>query len=240
MNFFLKQLYNLKNLYEKDSLFFLYLLFILCPLTFILSIISSKLNFFFIFQSIIDIVSSIFIINSFFENAEPHYLLGTTKNNELALVLTGLSYVIYFFEVMARKNKNYYVIILHLLPGYIGITYILYIHQCGGLIARLLIDGFDYILRIIEHITKFRYTYIIDDIGEIYFFIFRTCFYSIYSVYGCFVMISYWDYIDKVLFVLYIIWISFYLYVHIYLFWKRTRIRFRQIYYKLIQKEKIV
>ena len=185
-------------------------------------------------------MSSIFIINSFFENAEPHYLLGTTKNNELALVLTGLSYVIYFFEVMARKNKNYYVIILHLLPGYIGITYILYIHQCGGLIARLLIDGFDYILRIIEHITKFRYTYIIDDIGEIYFFIFRTCFYSIYSVYGCFVMISYWDYIDKVLFVIYIIWISFYLYVHIYLFWKRTRIRFRQIYYKLIQKEKIV
>ena len=83
MNFFLKQLYNLKNLYEKDSLFFLYLLFILCPLTFILSIISSKLNFFFIFQSIIDIVSSIFIINSFFENAEPHYY--KTKKVEIKL-----------------------------------------------------------------------------------------------------------------------------------------------------------
>ena len=97
----------MKNLYEQDSLFFLYLLFILSPLTFILSIISIKLNFFFIFKYSISIAASIFIINSFFENAEPHYLLGTTKNNELALVLTGLSYIIYSFEVMARKNKNY-------------------------------------------------------------------------------------------------------------------------------------
>ena len=115
----------------------------------------------------------------------------------------------------------------------------LYIHQCGGIIVRLLFDSIDYTLQNFDYMTDFKYTDTVDDLEEIAFFVLRVCYYSVLGVYGIFVMMKHWDYINKILFVLYSIWILNVLNEHLYLgFWKSNRFRLKEIYKKWFKGKK--
>jgi hypothetical protein len=129
---------------------------------------------------------------------------------------------------------------MHHIPAYLGIAYMLYAHQCGGIIIRFLFDSIDYTLQLFDYVTELKYTDTLDDLGEIAFFVLRACYYSILGVYGIYVMICYWSFIDKILFVLYVIWTINALYEHLYLgFYLKNRFRLVEIYYKWVKGKKI-
>ncbi len=173
-----------------------------------------------------------------FQDSQPHYLLGMTKFQEIILFCVGISYVIDAADIIKSYQETNNPIDLntlkfHHIPGYIGIAYMLYAHQCGGIIVRFLFDSVDYTLQLLDIITEEKYTEILDDLQEIAFFILRACYYSMLGIYGIYIMICHWDFIDKILFILYVIWTLYVLYEHIYLgFVLKNRFRLKEIYYK--------
>ena len=180
-----------------------------------------------------------------FQDSQPHYLLGMTKFQEIILFCVGISYVIDAADIIKSYQETNNPIDLntlkfHHIPGYIGIAYMLYTHQCGGIIVRFLFDSVDYTLQLLDIITEEKYTEILDDLQEIAFFILRACYYSILGIYGIYIMICYWSFIDKILFILYSIWTLNVLYEHLYLgFFLKNRFRLIEIYSKWIKGKAI-
>ena len=164
-----------------------------------------------------------------------------TKFQEIILLSIGIVYVIYSSKIIIsyQEQKNQIALkslILHHIPGYIGIAYMLYTHQCGGIIIRLSFDCVDYTLQLLNILTEKKYKEILNDLEEIAYFILRTCYYSILGIYGIYIMICYWNFIDKILFIFYTIWTLYYLYSHIYLgFYLKKRFILVEIYYKWIK-----
>ena len=230
---------------EKNSLFLYYLFIFLSPFAIIFGVYFRKWKhrYFILFSECL--ITLIFLTIACFEDSEPHYLLGMTKFQERILFLVGISYVVDSTDIIlsykeTKSTIDIYTLLMHHIPGYIGILFMLYIHQCGGIIVRLLFDSVDYTFQMFDFMTEFKYTETMDDLGEIAFFILRVCYYSILSVYGIFVMIKNWDFINKILFILYIIWCLNVLNEHLYLgFWKKNRFRLKGIYDKWINKKKI-
>ena len=180
-----------------------------------------------------------------FQDSEPHYLLGMTKFQEIILFLVGISYIIDSIDIILsyKETKNtidIYTLLMHHIPGYIGILFMLYVHQCGGIIVRLLFDCVDYTFQMFDYATELKYTETMDDLEEIAFFVLRVCYYTMLGFYGIFVMVKHWDFINKILFILYVIWNLAVLNEHIYLgFWKKNRFRMVEIYEKWIKKKNI-
>lgn len=176
-----------------------------------------------------------------FQDSQPHYLLGMTKFQEIILFCVGISYVIDAADIIKSYQETNNPIDLntlkfHHIPGYIGIAYMLYTHQCGGIIVRFLFDSVDYTLQLLDYITEEKYTETLDDLQEIAFFILRACYYSILGIYGIYIMICHWNFIDKILFILYLIWTLYVLYEHLYLgFFLKNRFRLMEIYSKWIK-----
>ncbi|KAL7714571.1 TLC domain-containing protein [Entamoeba marina] len=171
------------------------------------------------------------------EDSEPHYLLGMTSLQEFILFICGVSYVyemtdhIYGLAETGTTFETKYELV-HTLPGYIGILFMLYVEQCGGIIIRLLLDS----------LMSDRYYYVLDDIEEIMFFVSRVCWYSLLSVYGIIVMVLHWDFINKILFVMYCIWTIYVLYDHGYqCFWRTRRHNLYNMYerYRIYLRQKM-
>ena len=226
---------------ENNSLFFFYLFLILSPMAVVFGIKLRKFknkNYFLFFEYIFIFIC---LIIASFQDSEPHYLLGITKFQEGILLLVGMDYVIDSTDIIetykeTKKSIGLHVLKMHHIPAYIGIAYILYVRQCGGIIIRLLFDSFGYILHILNFVTKFKYKETLSDLQEIAFFALRVCYYSIFGVYGIYIMIFYWSFIDKILFIFYVIWTLIVLYEHIYRgFILKNRFRLKKIYYKWIR-----
>jgi hypothetical protein len=168
-----------------------------------------------------------------------------SKFQEMILFCVGISYVVDSTDIiLSYKETNNPIdlntLMLHHIPGYIGIGYMLYAHQCGGIIVRFLFDCVDYTLQLLDYVTETKYTELLDDLQEIAFFILRVCYYSTLGIYGIYIMICYWSFIDKILFTLYVIWTLYVLYEHIYLgFCLKNRFRLVEIYYKWIKGKEI-
>ena len=112
-----------------------------------------------------------------------------TKFQETILFFVGISYVIDSTDIIlsykeTKKTIDIYTLLMHHIPGYIGILFMLYIHQCGGIIIRLLFDSVDYMFQLFDFMTELKYTDTMDDLGEIAFFVLRVCYYSILGIYG--------------------------------------------------------
>ena len=200
-------MYFFEFLMETNSLFLFYAFIILSPFAIIFGIYFRKWKnrYFFLFLECI--ITLICLIIACFEDSEPHYLLGMTKFQEIILFLVGLSYVVDTTDIIEsyRETKDpidLYLLKMHHIPAYLGIAYMLYSHQCGGIIIRLLFDSIDYTLQLFDYVTELKYTDTLDDLGEIAFFVLRACYYSILGVYGIYIMICYWCFIDKILFIL--------------------------------------
>ena len=119
-----------------------------------------------------------------------------TKLQEIILFIIGIDYVIDSSDIIENFNETknpieIKVLIMHHIPGYIGIAYMLYIHQCGGIIVRLLFDGIDYTLHLLDIITEPKYSEFLNDLQVVAFFVLRVCYYSIIGIYGIYIMISY-------------------------------------------------
>ena len=234
------------NIYMEDnSLFLLYAFLILSPplVWFGIKFRKWKYHNHFLFGECIFILTCLTI--ACFQDSEPHYLLGMTKFQEIILFLVGLSYVVDTADIIQsyRETNNpidLYLLKMHHIPAYLGIAYMLYAHQCGGIIIRFLFDSIDYTLQLFDYVTELKYTDTLDDLGEIAFFVLRVCYYSVLGVYGIYIMICYWSFIDKILFVLYVIWTINVLYEHIYLgFYLKNRFRLVEIYYKWVKGKKV-
>ena len=229
---------------ESNSLFLFYLQIILLPFGIIFGIHFRKWKYRYYVLFFQCVFTLILLTIASFQDSEPHYLLGMTKFQEYILFLVGVSYVIDSTDIIlsykeTKKTIDIYTLIMHHIPGYVGILYMLYVHQCGGIIVRLLFDSIDYTLQNFDYMTDFKYTDTVDDLEEIAFFVLRVCYYSVLGVYGIFVMMKHWDYINKILFVLYSIWILNVLNEHLYLgFWKSNRFRLKEIYKKWFKGKK--
>ncbi len=229
---------------ENNSLLLFYLFLILSPFAVIFGIKFRKWKYHNHCLFLECIIILICLTIACFQDSEPHYLLGMTKFQEYILFLVGVSYVIDSTDIIlsykeTKKTIDIYTLIMHHIPGYVGILYMLYVHQCGGIIVRLLFDSIDYTLQNFDYMTDFKYTDTVDDLEEIAFFVLRVCYYSVLGVYGIFVMMKHWDYINKILFVLYSIWILNVLNEHLYLgFWKSNRFRLKEIYKKWFKGKK--
>ena len=110
-----------------------------------------------------------------FQDSKPHYLLGMTKFQEIILFCVGLSYIVDGTDIILSYKETDNPIDLknltfHHIPGYIGILYMLYSHQCGGIITRLLFDCVDYTLQLLDYVTEQKYEELLDDLQEIAFF----------------------------------------------------------------------
>ena len=188
---------------KTNSLLFFYLYLSLSPLALIFGIKLRKWKYqkhYLFFESIFILIC---ISISCFQDSQPHYLLGMTKFQEIILFYVGITYVIDSIDIIKtyQETKNPIdldTLIMHHIPGYIGIAYMLYIHQCGGIIVRFLFDGVDYVLQLLDSVTEHKYIELLDDLQEIAFFILRACYYSILGLYGIYIMICYWSYIDKI------------------------------------------
>ena len=230
---------------ENNSLFLFYLFLILTPPAIIFGIKFRKWKYHnhFLFCECIFILICLSI--ACFQDSKPHYLLGMTKFQEIILFCVGISYVIDSSDIIKSYQETNNPIDLntlkmHHIPGYIGIAYMLYTHQCGGIIVRFLFDCVDYTLQLLDFITEPKYSELLDDLQEIAFFVLRVCYYSILGFYGLYIMICYWSFIDKILFILYVIWISYVLYEHIYLgFCLKNRFKLVEIYNKWIKGKKL-
>ena len=227
------------NIYmENKSLFLLYLFLILTPPAILFGIKFRKWKYHNHCLFLECILILICLSIACFQDSQPHYLLGMTKFQEIILFCVGISYVIDGADIIKSYQETKNPIDLdtlkfHHIPGYIGIAYMLYAHQCGGIIVRFLFDCVDYTLQLLDFITDEKYTDFLDDLQEIAFFILRACYYSMLGIYGIYIMICHWDFIDKILFILYVIWTLYVLYEHIYLgFVLKNRFRLKEIYYK--------
>ena len=237
-------MYFFEFLMETNSLFLFYAFIILSPFAIIFGIYFRKWKnrYFFLFLECI--ITLICLIIACFEDSEPHYLLGMTKFQEIILFSVGISYVIDSTDIIlsykeTKKAVDIYTLLMHHIPGYIGILFMLYVHQCGGIIVRLLFDCVDFTLQNFDYMTELKYTILLDDLEEIAFFVLRVCYYSVLGIYGIFVMLMHWDFINKILFVLYSIWILNVLNEHIYLgFWKSNRFKLKDIYDRRIKGKK--
>ena len=231
-------------LMEPNSKFLFYFFIILSPFTSYFGVIFRKWKHRYKILFIECIIILICLIIACFQDSEPHYLLGMTKFQEIIIFLVGISYTIDSVDIILSYKEtkitiDIYTLLLHHIPGYIGILFMLYVHQCGGIIIRLLFDSVDFTFQMFDYATEFKYTETMEDLEEIAFFILRVCYYSVLGVYGFFVMLFHWDYINKILFILYTIWILNVLNEHIYLgFWKTNRFRLKEIYEKWIKKKK--
>ncbi|EDR26694.1 hypothetical protein EDI_272100 [Entamoeba dispar SAW760] len=169
------------------------------------------------------------IIFSLHEDAEPHYLLGMTLLQEIILFEVSISYVIEITDFVVTLKENNQAdelrtILMHTIPGYIGILYMFYVKQCGGLIVRLLLDSVSLLISELNQLVPAKYHQLLDDIYSIMFVITRVIYYSILSVYGIYIMLLHWEYIDKILFLMYCIWTIYVLYDHVYYcFWRYVR-----------------
>ena len=236
---------KMNNKEENKSLFLFYLFLLLTPIAVIFGLKFRKWKY----HNHCLFIECLFILTCLsiacFQDSQPHYLLGMTKFQEIILFSVGISYVIDTSDIIAsyqetKNPKDLDLLKMHHIPAYLGIAYMLYVHQCGGIIIRLLFDCVDYTLQLLDFITEPKYSELLDDLQEIAFFILRTCYYSILGIYGIYVMLCYWSFIDKILFLLYFIWILYVLYEHIYLgFWLSNRFKLVDIYYKYIKGEKI-
>jgi len=223
---------------EERSHFLFYLFIILSPFAILFGIYFRKFKYSYhiLFAECIFILICLTI--ACFQDSEPHYLLGMTKFQELILFLVGISYVIDSTDIIislyqTNSSNNLTLLKMHHIPCYIGILYMLYVHQCGGIIVRLLFDSIDYTLQLLDFITNHKYEELLEDLQNIAYFFLRTCYYSILGVYGVYVMICHWDFIDKFLFTLYFIWIAYALYDHIYLgFVLEVRFELKKIFLK--------
>ena len=228
---------------ENNSLFLLFIFIILTPFAVIFGIKFRKWKYHNHCLFLECIFIQICLTIACFQDSQPHYLLGMTKFQENILFLVGISYVIDSTDIIESyiETKNpidLYTLKMHHIPGYIGIAYMLYAHQCGGIIIRLLFDSIDYTLQLFDYVTELKYTDTLDDLQEIAFFVLRVCYYSLLGIYGIYKMIYFWSFIDKILFILYVIWTLHALYEHIYLgFYLKNRFRLVEIYYKWIKGE---
>ena len=231
---------------EENSLFLFYLLIFLSPFAIIFGIEFRqwKNRYYILFSQCVFVL--ILLTIACFQDSEPHYLLGMIKFQKFILFLVGISYVVDSTDIIlsykeTNKTIDMYILLMHHIPGYIGILFMLYINQCGGIIVRLLFDSVDYTFQNFDYMTEFKYNEIMEDLQEIAFFVLRVCYYSILGVYGIFVMIDHWDYINKILFSLYVIWILNVLNEHLYLgFWKSNRFRLKELYDKWIRGKKSI
>ena len=230
---------------ESNSLFLFFLFIILSPFALIFGIYFRKwkYRYYVLFTECVIVLICLSI--ACFQDSEPHYLLGMTKFQEIILFFVGISYVVDSIDIIlsykeTKKTIDIYTLLMHHIPGYIGILFMLYVHQCGGIIVRLLFDCVDYTFQMFDYMTEFKYTDTMEDLGEIAFLLLRVCYYSFLGIYGIFVMIKHWDYINKILFILYTIWNLNVLNEHLYLgFWKHNRFRLKEIYEKWIKKKEI-
>ena len=217
----------MQDIDKSNTLFWSYL--ILTPVVGVLGMYFCKWKYYNHFQCIQVFLTIIFCIIAMFEDSEPHYLLGMTTLQEVIVFTTGISYVYETSEfivgyIESNKKDGLRTEIMHHLPAYIGVCYMLYVKQCGGIIVRLLLDCVDYFLYFIDILTEQKYEQLISDLQEVAFFILRACWYSVLSVYGIVVMIQFWSFIDKFLFVIYCIWTVYVLYDHLYhSFWLYDR-----------------
>ena len=167
-----------------------------------------------------------------------------TKFQEIILFCVGISYVVDASDIIesyqeTKNPKDIRLLLMHHIPGYIGIAYMLYAHQCGGIIVRFLFDCVDYTLQLLEFISDEKYSEFLDDLQEIAFFVLRVCYYSSLGIYGIYIMICYWSFIDKILFALYVTWTLYVLYDHIYLgFCLKNRFKLVKIYKKWFKNNK--
>ena len=229
---------------ENNSLLLFYLFFILTPFSIIFGIKFRKwkYNNHCLFLECIFILICLTI--ACFQDSEPHYLLGMTKFQEIILFCVGISYVVDASDIIesyqeTKNPKDIRLLLMHHIPGYIGIAYMLYAHQCGGIIVRFLFDCIDYTLQLLEFISDEKYSEFLDDLQEIAFFVLRVCYYSSLGIYGIYIMICYWSFIDKILFALYVTWTLYVLYDHIYLgFCLKNRFKLVKIYKKWFKNDK--
>ena len=234
----------MNNFLEKDSLFLFYLFFILTPFAIIFGIKFRKWKYHNHCLFLECVLILICLSLACFQDSEPHYLLGMTKFQEIILFCVGISYVVDTADIIksyqeTKDPKDLTLLKMHHIPGYIGIAYMLYAHQCGGIIVRFLFDCVDYTLQLLDFITEPKYSELLDDLQEIAFFFLRVCYYSMLGIYGIYIMICYWSFIDKILFILYVIWTLYVLYDHIYLgFYLKNRFRLVEIYYKWVKGQR--
>ena len=229
---------------ENNSLLLFYLFFILTPFSIIFGIKFRKwkYNNHCLFLECIFILICLTI--ACFQDSEPHYLLGMTKFQEIILFCVGISYVVDASDIIesyqeTKNPKDIRLLLMHHIPGYIGIAYMLYTHQCGGIIVRFLFDCVDYTLQLLEFISDEKYSEFLDDLQEIAFFVLRVCYYSSLGIYGIYIMICYWSFIDKILFALCVTWTLYVLYDHIYLgFCLKNRFKLVKIYKKWFKNDK--
>ena len=229
---------------ENNSLLLFYLFFILTPFSiiFVIKFRKWKYNNHCLFLECIFILICLTI--ACFQDSEPHYLLGMTKFQEIILFCVGISYVVDASDIIesyqeTKNPKDIRLLLMHHIPGYIGIAYMLYTHQCGGIIVRFLFDCVDYTLQLLEFISDEKYSEFLDDLQEIAFFVLRVCYYSSLGIYGIYIMICYWSFIDKILFALYVTWTLYVLYDHIYLgFCLKNRFKLVKIYKKWFKNDK--
>ncbi|KAL7719215.1 hypothetical protein QTN25_003587 [Entamoeba marina] len=197
-----------------------------------------KLNNVIYFQLTLSCLVFISCLISMGENSEPHYLIGMTSFQELILFICGVAYVYDMTDHIHGLNEGYteyntFFELLHNLPAYSGILYMLYIKQGGGIIVRLLLDSGVDVVMLLQKLMNERYYHILDDIEMICFIGCCVIWYSFLSVYGIFVMMSYWNYVDKSLFIMYCAWTICVLYYHNYYCLIQTRkYRLKNMYYK--------
>ena len=229
---------------ENNSLLLLYLFIILTPFSILFGIQFRKWKYHNHCLFLECIVILICLTIACFQNSQPHYLLGMTKFQEFILFCVGISYVVDASDIIksyqeTRNPKDLRLLLMHHIPGYIGIAYMLYAHQCGGIIVRFLFDSVDYTLQLLEFISDKKYEKFLDDLQEIAFFVLRVCYYSVLGIYGIYIMICYWSFIDKILFILYVIWTLYVLYDHIYLgFYLKNRFKLVFIYKRWFKYKK--
>ena len=117
---------------ESNSLFLFYLQIILIPFGIIFGIHFRKwkYRYYVLFFQCVFIL--ILLTIACFQDSEPHYLLGMTKFQEYILFLVGVSYVIDSTDIVlsykeTKKTIDIYTLIMHHIPGYVGILYMLYV-----------------------------------------------------------------------------------------------------------------
>ena len=229
---------------ENNSLLLFYLFLILSPFAVIFGIKFRKWKYHNHCLFLECILILICLSIACFQDSQPHYLLGMTKFQEIILFCVGISYVVDASDIIesyqeTKNPKDIRLLLMHHIPGYIGIAYMLYAHQCGGIIVRFLFDCVDYTLQLLEFISDEKYSEFLDDLQEIAFFVLRVCYYSSLGIYGIYIMICYWSFIDKILFALYVTWTLYVLYDHIYLgFCLKNRFKLVKIYKKWFKNDK--
>ncbi|ELP94410.1 hypothetical protein EIN_046630 [Entamoeba invadens IP1] len=173
------------------------------------------------------IVMFMLITYSLTETPQPHYLLGITPVQKIIMIDVFVSYVFeltgYVRDILSGvKNLDHEYELMHTIPGAIGIMYILYVKQFGGIIVRLLLDSITYLIDMIQE--YYPDSNFIEFLRIFSFIVARSIYYSVMLLYSIYVMIMHWEFVDKLLFVMFCIWTVYFLYDHIYIgFWLKYR-----------------